>query len=127
MMKKKSKLNMCLFISLLLGILYCLYLVSYFGKSLAGSQGAEQLGVGLAITIIIPHAVMTFIAVIFNALGVFMKKAGFALVGAILYTVALVLFIPYFMFVIIEMICSFVGYAQLAKSKKKMKEEIENV
>ena len=45
-----------------------------------------------------------------------MRKAAFALVGAILYAVTLVLFIPYFMFVIVEMILSFVGFAQLKKA-----------
>ena len=44
-----------------------------------------------------------------------MKKRGFALVGAILYAVAMVLFIPYFMFVIVQMILSFVGFANLKK------------
>jgi len=44
-----------------------------------------------------------------------MKKRGFALTGAILYTVALILFPMYFMFVIIEMILSYVGFAKMKK------------
>lgn len=44
-----------------------------------------------------------------------MKKRGFALAGAILYAVATILFIPYFMFVIVQMILSFVGFAKLKK------------
>ena len=42
-----------------------------------------------------------------------MNKRGFALTGAILYTVALVLMPLYFMFVIIQMILSYVGFAKL--------------
>ena len=52
-------------------------------------------------------------AVIFNVLGWAMNKRGFALTGAILYTVALVLMPLYFMFVIIQMILSYVGFAKL--------------
>jgi len=44
-----------------------------------------------------------------------MKKRGFALAGAILYSVAMVLFPMYFMFVIIEVILSFIGYARTPK------------
>ena len=59
--------------------------------------------------------ICTVLATIFNGLGLFMKKRGFALVGSILYAVAMVLFIPYFMFVIVQMILSFVGFAKLKK------------
>ena len=48
-----------------------------------------------------------------------MKKRGFALAGAILYAVATILFIPYFMFVIVQMILSFVGFAKLKKDTVK--------
>lgn len=44
-----------------------------------------------------------------------MNKRGFALTGAILYTVALVLFPVYFMFVIVQMVLSYVGFAKLKK------------
>ena len=42
-----------------------------------------------------------------------MSRRGFALTGAILYTVAIVLFPLYFMFVIIQVILSFVGFAKM--------------
>ena len=48
-------------------------------------------------------------------LGWAMNKRGFALTGAILYTVALVLFPVYFMFVIVQMVLSYVGFATLKK------------
>ena len=64
-----------------------------------------------------PHLICTLIAVIFNALGLFLNKRGFALTGAILYSVAMVLFLAYFMFVIIEMILSYVGFAMMKKKE----------
>lgn len=54
--------------------------------------------------------------VFFYGLGYFNSKKRFALTGAILYAVAMVLFIPYFIFVIIQMILSFIGFSKLGKS-----------
>lgn len=65
--------------------------------------------------IVLPHLVLTIVAVVFNALAVFMRKPAFALVAGILYAVAMALFFVYFFFVIIEMILCFVGYSQLKK------------
>jgi hypothetical protein len=44
-----------------------------------------------------------------------MNKRGFALTGAILYAVSMVLFIPYFFFVLVQTILSFIGFAKLKK------------
>lgn len=111
----KKKLNICLLISFIIGVGYLLYSISYWG-GLDDTTGAEAAGGAIALVLVTPHLVCTGIAVVFNGLGVFLKKPAFALVGAILYAVALVLFPMYFMFVIVEMILSFVGYAQLKKA-----------
>ena len=112
------KKNKCLLVSFILGLIYAIYIVAYFGGAIGGSEGAEQLGAGIATALVTPHMVCVVVAVIFNGLGVFLNKSGFALVGAILYTVAMVLFIPYFFFVIIQMILSFIGFSQLKKQAK---------
>lgn len=115
---KKKKQNVCLLISLILGVLYLLYSASYWSGAIGSSSStAEQVGAGIATVLVMPHLICTALAVIFNALGLFMHKRGFALTGAILYTVALVLFPVYFMFVIIEMILSYIGYAKMKKTK----------
>lgn len=113
---EKKKLSKALLVSLIIGVLYLIYSVWYWsGTAGSGVTTAEQVGTGLATALVMPHLVMTALAVIFNALGLFMKKRGFALTGAILYTIALVLFPMYFMFVIIEMILSYVGFAKMKK------------
>lgn len=114
---KKSKL---LLISWVLGIAYLIYLIVYFGDALNTTQGAEQTGVGIAATLVFPHAIAVLLAVVFNVLGWAMHKRGFALTGGILYAVSIALFPLYFMFVIIQMILSFVGYA---KMKNKVSDE----
>lgn len=112
----KKKISKCLLISLIIGVAYLIYSVFYWsGAAGSGADAAEQAGSGLAAVLVMPHLICTALAVLFNALGVFMKKRGFALTGAILYTVALVLFPMYFMFVIIEIVLSFIGYAKMPK------------
>ena len=109
-------LNKCLLVSFVLGVLYAIYIVAYFGGAVGGSEGAEQAGAAIATALVTPHMICTVLAVIFNGLGLFMNKRGFALTGAILYAVAIVMFIPYFMFIIIQMILSFVGCAKMKKA-----------
>lgn len=110
----KKKLNKLLLISLIIGIAYLIYSATYWGGLLSSTtDSAEQAGEAFAIVLVTPHLVMTVLAVIFNALGLFMSKRSFALVGAILYTVALVLFPAYFMFVIVEMILSYIAFAKM--------------
>lgn len=110
----KPKISKCLLIAFILGVLYLIYSAFYWsGTAGSGADSAEQLGSSIATALVMPHLVMTVLAVIFNALGLFMRKRGFALTGAILYAVAMVLFPLYFMFVIIQMILSFVGFAKM--------------
>ena len=112
-----KKLNIPLLISLIIGVCYLLYSISYWtGANGSGSDTAE-LGAALATVMVAPHLVLTGVAVVFNALALFIKKPAFALVAGILYAVAMVFFIMYFMFVIVEIILSFVGYAQLRKQQ----------
>lgn len=104
-----------LLISLAIGVAYLIYSFNYWGGASNVTDTTEQIGAGIATALVLPHLVFTALAVIFNALGCFTKKRGFALTGAILYTVALVLFPMYFMFVIIEMIFSYIAFARMKK------------
>lgn len=105
------KRNKLLLTSFILGTLYAVYLLAYFG-----GVGSSSLSGALATALVMPHMICVVLAVIFNGLGYFKSKKGFALTGAILYAVAMVLFLPYFIFVIIQMILSFIGFSKLGKS-----------
>lgn len=111
---KKSK---CLIISAILGIIYSIYLLSYFGSVLTNGQGAEAVGDAIATAMVTPHMICVVLAAIFNLLGALLNKAGFALTGGILYSVAGVLFLPYIFFVIPMIILSFVGFSSIKKIK----------
>ena len=113
---ENKKLSKTLLIAFILGALYIIYSAVYWTGAVGGTEDSmEQLGAGIATAIVMPHLICTFIGVLFNALGLFMKKRGFALTGGILYTVAMVLFPPYFFFVIIQAIFSYIGFARMKK------------
>lgn len=110
----KIKRSKALLISAILGTLYSLYLISYFGGGIFGSKGgAELAGAAIATALVTPHMILVVLATIFNWLGYFSNKRGFALTGGILYSVGGVIFIIYIIFVIPSIVLSFVGYAKL--------------
>jgi hypothetical protein len=53
-----------------------------------------------------------------NFLGWILNKRGFVLAGAILYSVAMFLFIPYFFFLIIQTILGYIAFAKMGKVAK---------
>lgn len=115
-MKRKGRI--LALIALIIGAAYLIYSFSYWGgANTADGTTAEQAGAGLATLIVMPHLVFTGLAVIFNALGVFMYNRPFILVAGILYTVALVLFPAYFMFVILQVILCFIAFARMEKKQ----------
>ena len=87
------------------------------------ADAAQALGAGIATAMVTPHMIFVFLAVIFNILGWAGNIRWSALCGAILYAVALALFLPYFMFVVVEMILSFVGFAKMKKSPAPVPEQ----
>lgn len=115
-MEKRSKV---LIISAVLEVLYSIFLVVNFGGAISGaSSDAEALGGAIATALVTPHMICIVLATIFNVIGAIKSKAGFALTGAILYSVGGVLFLMYIPFVIPMIVLSFVGYAKVKKIVK---------
>lgn len=113
---KKKKMSKLLLISFIIGVLYLIYSAGYWSGAFSPDlEDAEQIGGMLATALVAPHLVATTLAVLFNCLGLFMRSRGFALAGAILYSVAILFFPMYFMFVIIEAILSYIGFAKMKK------------
>ncbi|MGO1470086.1 MAG: hypothetical protein ACTHW2_08700 [Tissierella sp.] len=108
--KKKNKLAL---ISWVLSLLYVIYLITYFGEGIGDGTSSEQAGAAIATALVLPHMLTVGIGLIFNILGYFLNNRAFVLVGAILYSVSILLFIMYFMFVIIQMILSYVAFAKM--------------
>lgn len=109
MFEKRSKV---LFVANALGAVYAMYLMTHFFGSVSSTEGAEQIGAGLATMIIMPHLVLVVLSALFGLLGFFMRKDGFNLTSGILYCVATALFPPYFMFTVPLIVLAFVGYSR---------------
>lgn len=113
-----QKKSVLLLVSWILGAMYFVYLVYYMisaGGSAGSADAAEAIGTTIGLALIVPHLLFVGLALIFNILGWAMSKRGFALTGAILYAVSILMMPIYFMFVLVEMILSFVGFAKLKK------------
>lgn len=95
------------------------YIVFFIYSFVTASSGAESkyyaLGVGIAVYLSLPHLLCVIIALVFNILGWSLNHRGFALTGGVLYSVSMLLFPLYFMWVILEVIFSFVGFSNLKK------------
>ncbi|MCI8921991.1 MAG: zinc ribbon domain-containing protein [Acutalibacter sp.] len=110
----QQKKSILLLISAILGILYGVYIVYYvLNAGSAAGSAAEAIGIGIATALITPHMICAVLAAIFNVLGWILSSRGLALTGAILYTVAAVLFPLYALFVLVQIILSFIGFARL--------------
>ena len=68
-----KSLNKCLLISFVIGTMYGIYSLVYWGGAISG-EGKEGLSGALALTMVMPHLVCTLVAIVFNGLGLFLKK-----------------------------------------------------
>lgn len=115
MFQERSK---TLLISVILATAYFIYLVCYFTGILSQSSSSEQtVGSTIATTIVMPHMIVLGIGALFAWIGFFIKVNWAALVGAILYAISALLFLPYFMFSVPILIFGFIGYAMQRKVK----------
>ena len=119
----KEKRSICTIIALVLSLAY-LALSAYYWQSSGGefSSLAELTGWQLAKALVMPHLIAVAVAFVFNAVGVILPNRWFILVGAIIYAVAILLFPMYFMFVLIQVILSFVGFGLMVSYRNKQKQ-----
>ncbi len=121
MFKQRSKV---LFIVSVLATLYTLYLMIYFSNSMLSSDTSEALGGVLATALVTPHMLFVGLGAIFSWVGFGIKKSWAALVGAILYSVAAIIFLIYAVFCIPLIVLGFVGYAKQRKLNRKQVEQV---
>lgn len=116
MFKDRSKV---LFTCCVLATIYVVYLICYFGGSMASSNSADAISGAIATALVTPHMVLIGIGAVFSWLGFFLRKSWAALVGAISYCVGALLFIMYIIFCIPIIVLGFIGYS---KQKKILKQ-----
>ena len=110
------KRNVLLLIAGILGIAYALYLISHFGGSISSASGnAELVGAGIATLLVGPHMFFVVVAVVFNIIAWIGNTRWAALVAGILYSVSILVFILYGLFVLVQAILCFVAFANMKK------------
>lgn len=113
---KRSK---TLLVAAIIGTICIIYLFTYMGNAVNESQTKDtstQIGTALVATLATPCMIVSAISTIFAWVGFGTKKRGFALASGILYAVAIVFMIPWFMFHIVQMILSFIAYGTMEKN-----------
>lgn len=109
MFKNRSK---AAFWATLLATAYGIYAFVYWlGANSSSTDTAEAVGAGIATLLVLPHLLVTWLAIIFGLIGFFGRKAGFQLTAAILYAVGAVLFFLYAIFLLPSIVLGFVGYS----------------
>lgn len=112
--KSNHKLNYWLIVASCIGVIYTIYLISHFGNTYNKSEIAGALSIG----IVAPHIFFVVVATVFSIIACFNNNHIIALIGAILYLVSGVIFLLYFVLVIPEIVCSFMGWYKLYKQNK---------
>lgn len=114
---EKSKV---LLVSGILGVLYSIFLITYFYGINNNSDGITDILAGaIATTLVLPHIILIVLATLFNITAFLLNSKGFTITSAALYTVAGVVFILYIYFVIPMIILSFIGISSVSKINAK--------
>lgn len=103
-------------ISWIIGSAYAVYLLAYFGSTIGGSTDTAE-AVGAALLLLMSHRYhLCLSGSYFHILSWAANIRWAALCGGILYSVALILFLPYFLFVVAEIVLFFIGFAKMKKN-----------
>ncbi|MGB3414623.1 MAG: hypothetical protein WBA28_07905 [Microbacteriaceae bacterium] len=115
--------NILLIIAAVLGSAYAIYLSTYIANSSSqtGSAGTKA-GIAIAVAIMTPHLILVITAAVLNIITVFTNSPILALLTAIFYSVAALVFLLYILFVIPSIVLSWIGFVQLRKRSKDIAE-----
>jgi len=118
MIKDTSKHSVALLLAVGIGVIALIYTWNYINQTWgmaanADNHSATALGQMLGMALVLPHQIVASMALVFSFLGLLLNARWGALVGGILYAVAMVLMIIWFYFVIAQLILCFIAYATM--------------
>lgn len=116
--EKKQKRSIILLIAAIIATICIVYLLSYVSDSvnkMDTMSDAEQVGTGIAMAMASPSLIVSGIGTLFAWLGWLFKTRGFALTAGILFAVAMLFMIPWFMFNVVQMVLCFIAFAKMKK------------
>ncbi|PKK93678.1 MAG: benzylsuccinate synthase [Tenericutes bacterium HGW-Tenericutes-6] len=104
------------FLAVLFASAYLVYLIiSFKDFNNQSEEPAGQFIRALLTLFLLPHLIVTIIAVIMGWIGFGTKSSGFILTSAILYCVSLFMFMFVFFYLVPSIVLGFVGYANQKK------------
>ena len=115
---EKKKRSFILLLAAIVATICLVYVISYVSGSLNKLDSmteAEQAGTSIAMAMASPSIIVSGIGTLFAWLGWLFKTRGFALAAGILFAVAMVLMIPWFMFNVVQMVLCFIAFARMKK------------
>lgn len=114
---KKKRRSIILFLALLVAVASFVYLVSYMSKTAntATDGSAAAVGTQIAMAMAMPFMILSGLGALFTAIGWLSNRRGFALAAGILFSVAMILMIPWFMFDVIQAVLCFIAFAAMKK------------
>jgi len=120
---KKSKLALILsllcsgyFVFMLLSVLYS---IKQMQDTSGDAQAVGSFVLGLVLMMILPHAILMILSLIFSWVGYGTNKTGFILTQAILTTIGIVVWFPTWYLSLPIAIFGFVTYGFMVSAKKK--------
>lgn len=106
-------------VSLILAGLYIVYAwFSIASLSTTPESAAEAIGTSIGAAIVLPHLIVATIGFVLHILGAKDSKRAYIITAAILYTVAIVIFIFWAFLLIPGMIATWVAIKKIPKKKK---------
>lgn len=109
------------FLAVLFASMYLVYIIVSFNEFRNQAEDpAEQIAGAILTLFLLPHLVVTSIAVFLGWIGFGVKSSGLILSSAILYCVGSVMFLLLFFYLIPSIVLGFVGYATQKRLSKKI-------
>ena len=112
MFKSRSKV---LFLVILLGAIYAIYLYSRFFIFRFNSNSIEELGFHFMKAVIMPHFLGVILSSIITLLGFYLRNTKITLFACIFFGLSLILMPHYFMYTLVLFVLVIVGHTKQKK------------
>jgi hypothetical protein len=121
MKKSKLALSLSILCSLyfLIGLLVVLFSFKLMSETTGSGQSVAPIAIGLIFIMILPHAILMVLSVIFSWVGFGTNKTGFILTQAILTTIGILFWLPTWYLTLPIAIFSYVTYGFMIQAKKR--------
>lgn len=120
--RKNEKRNFCVLIAFVLGVVYFCYLLYRFfimSAILSAESVWASIGVSIGQAMILPHTMCVLLGAVLCGVGWGRKGKWLVLIGAVFYTMAMLVFPRYFPFVVAQIILSYAGFVMMCIPQKK--------